>query len=187
MGATMSAADASAMGFSYGLLRWQFRLMHRLLDTVADEISAEQSRGHAQDMVARAGVCYAQIALCEDVSVHSALAVGPPLALTAWAGCTGLSELPPLAGPIDWRAWMSRVRLVDMAVLRFYAQAVHTMTDTRLSALVDDALDAPPDILPERLLSALLLTMAMRYGEIARLLATASPPAAASRGPRPVL
>lgn len=169
----MSAPDASAMRCSHGLLRWQFRLMHRLLDTVADGITAEQSSGHAPGIVARAGACYAQIALCEDVSVHSALAVGQPLALTAWAGCTGLSELPPLAGPIDWRAWMSRVRLADMAVLRSYAQAVHTMTDTCLTALADDAHDVPSDVLSERLLSALLLTMAMRHGEIACLLSTA--------------
>ena len=84
---------------------------------------------------------------------------------------------------------MSRVRLADMAVLRSYAQAVHTMTDTCLTALADDAHDVPSDVpsdwpsdgpgdvpsdgLSERLLSALLLTMAMRHGEIACLLSTA--------------
>jgi len=173
MSVTMSAPDTSAMCFSRGLLRWQFRLMHRLLDMAGDEISAEQSRGHSPGVVTRAGACYAQIALCEDVSVHSALAVGPPLALTNWAGHTGLSELPPLVGPIDWRAWTCRVRLADVAALRAYALAVHTMTDTCLAALADDALDPPHDALPARLLSALLLTMAMRHGEIACLLATA--------------
>ena len=173
MSVTMSAPDASAMYFSCGLLRWQFRLMHRLLDMAGDEISAEHSRGGSHDVVARAGACYAQIALCEDVSVHSALAVGPPLALTNWAGHTGLSELPPLVGTIDWRAWTCRVRLADVAALRAYALAVHTMTDTCLAALADDALDPPHDALPARLLSALLLTMAMRHGEIACLLATA--------------
>ncbi len=173
MSVTMSAPDTSAMCFSRGLLRWQFRLMHRLLDTVADEISAEHSRGHSPGIVARAGACYAQIALCEDVSVHSALAVGPPLALTNWAGRTGLSELPSLVGPIDWRAWACRVRLADVTALRAYALAVHTMTETCLVALADDALDPPHDALSARLLSALLLTMAMRHGEIACLLATA--------------
>jgi len=156
MSVTMSAPDTSAMCFSRGLLRWQFRLMHRLLDMAGEEISAEQSRGHSPGVVTRAGACYAQIALCEDVSVHIALAVGPPL-----------------VGPIDWRAWTCRVRLADVAALRAYAQAVHTMTETRLVALADDALDPPHDALPARLLSALLLTMAMRHGEIACLLATA--------------
>ena len=47
MGGAMSAPDASAMRCSYGLLRWQFRLMHRLLDMAGDEISAEQSRGRS--------------------------------------------------------------------------------------------------------------------------------------------
>lgn len=183
----MSTADASAPRCSYALLRWQFRLMHRLLDTAAEEISAEEFRGNAPSIAARADACYAQIALCEDVSVHSVLAVGPPLALTIWAGRTGLSELPPLAGPIDWRAWASRVRLADIAALRSYARAVHTMTDTCLTALADGVLDAPRDALPERLLSALLLTMAMRHGEMACLLATPIPPVAATQGLPPVL
>ncbi|HKW21765.1 MAG TPA: hypothetical protein VJO13_10345 [Ktedonobacterales bacterium] len=178
----MSAPDASAMRCSYGLLRWQFRLMHRLLDMAGDEISAEQSRGRSPGIIARAGACYAQIAVCEDVSVHSALAVGLPLALTNWAGRTGLSELPPLVGPIDWRAWTCRVQLADVAALRAYAQAVHMMTDTCLAALADDALDPPHDALPARLLGALLLTMAMRHGEIACLLSTSSPRAAAFPG-----
>jgi len=182
----MSAPDASAMRCSHGLLRWQFRLMHRLLDTVADEISVEHSRGRSPGIVARAGACYAQIALCEDVSVHSALAAGPPLALAHWAGHTGLSELPPLAGPIDWRAWTRRVRLADVAALRAYALAVHTVTDTCLATLADDALESPRDSLPERLLSALLLTMAMRHGEIACLLSTSIPPVTETQGPRPV-
>jgi hypothetical protein len=183
----MSAPDASAMRCSYGLLRWQFRLMHRLLDIAGDEITAELSRGYSSGIVTRAGACYAQIAVCEDVSVQSALAVGLPLALTHWAGRTGLSELPPLAGPIDWRAWTSRVRLIDMAALRSYARAVHTMTDSGLTALADDALDPPHDAPPARLLSALLLTMAMRHGEIACLLSTSIPPAAAFPGPPPAL
>ena len=173
MDATMTVLDASAMRYSHGLLRWQFRLMHRLLDTAADEIGAEQSRRQPPSVVARAGACYAQIALCEDVSVHSALAVGAPLALTIWAGRTGLSELPPLVGPIDWRAWTCRVRLADMAALRAYAQAVHAMTDTYLATLADDAFDPAHEELPGRVLSALLLTMAMRHGEIACLLSTA--------------
>ena len=173
----MTAPDASALRCSHGLLRWQFRLMHRLLETAADEIGAEQSRGqsrgHPPNIVARAGACYAQIVLCEDVSVHSALAVGPPLALSNWAGRTGLSELPPLAGPIDWRAWTCRVRLTDMTALRAYARAVHTTTDSYLATLADDAFDPAHEALPERLLSALLLTMAMRHGEIACLLSSA--------------
>lgn len=169
----MSAPDTRAMQYSYGLLRWQFRVIHRLLDATADEISAEHSRGHSAGIVARAGACYAQIALCEDVSVHSALAVGPPLALTLWAGRTGLSELAPIVGPIDWHRWVRRVRLVDIDSLRAYAQAVHAATDAYLVTLEDDGLDPANEEPPACLLSALLLTMAMRHGEIASLLSTA--------------
>lgn len=169
----MNTPNTSPVGLANGLLRWQFRLMHRLLDTAAEEISAEQSGGRSPDIIARAGACYAQIVLCEDVSVHSMLAVGPPLALTTWAGRTGLSELAPLIGPIDWQGWVRRVRLVDMASLRAYAQAVRVATDAYLVALGDDELDPAHEEPPASLLSALLLTMAMRHGEIASLLSTA--------------
>ena len=97
------------------------------------------------------------------------LAAGMPLALSNWVGRTGLSELPSLARLADWRAWARSVRL-DLAALRPYAQAVYAATDTYLATLPDDALDPARAELPACLLSALLLTLAMRRGEIACLL-----------------
>jgi hypothetical protein len=155
------------------LLRWQFRLAHDLLEATLERLPAEAVHRLPPGTAAPVGACYAQIVLCEDLSVNGALAAGVPLALSTWVGRTGLSELPPLAGSTDWRAWARRVRL-DLARLRPYARAVYASTDAYLAALPDDALDLARGERPACLLSALLLTLSMRRGEIACLLALAN-------------
>ncbi|HET8998983.1 MAG TPA: hypothetical protein VFP86_04995 [bacterium] len=95
---------------------------------------------------------------------------GTPLALSTWVGRTGLSETPPLIGTVDWSAWAHRVRL-DRAQLRPYARAVHASTDAYIAGLPDDAFDPACGDRPACLLSALLLTLSMRTGEIACMLA----------------
>jgi hypothetical protein len=142
------------------LLRWQFRLVHRLLDTAVDQLADA-----AHDRYA-ACACFARAVLCEDLSVNGVLAVRQPLALSSWAGRTGMSELPPLAGPADWRAWERSVRL-DLGRLRPYARAVYASTDAYLAALSEDGLEPVGGETPGCLLSALLLTLAAWHGEIA--------------------
>lgn len=153
------------------LLRRQFGLAHQLLDTAIAGCSAETLHRRPPGGVEPVGACYAQVVVCEDLSVNGVLAVGAPLALSTWAGRTGLSELPPLAavGPTDWHAWAHRVR-IDLAALRPYAQAVYAATDAYLAALPDGTLDPACHEVPACLLNALLLTLAMRRGEIACLL-----------------
>ena len=160
--ATCSALSAQ------GLLRLQFRLAHELLDTTIDRLPTEAVHRRPPGTASPAGACYGQVVLCEDLSVNGVLRAGAPLALSTWAGRTGLSALPPLAGLADWRAWARSVRL-DLAALRPYARAVYAATDAYLAALPDDALDPARGERPACLLSALLLTLAMRCGEIACL------------------
>src|SRR5260370_14421002 len=143
------------------LLRRQFQLAHELLDAATGRLTSEQAHRRPPGAAAPAGACYAQVVLCEDLSVNGVLAAGAPLALSTWAGRTGLSELPPLAGPADWRAWARRVRL-DLAELRPYARAVYAATDTYLAGLPDDALDSARGDGPACLPSALLPTLAVR-------------------------
>lgn len=159
------------------LLRWQFRLAHELLDAAIDRLTVEALHWRPAGTAASAGTCFAQVVLCEDLSVNGVLAAGTPLALSTWAGRTGLSELPPLARPTACRAWARRVRL-DPAELRPYARAVYAATDAYLAALPDDALDPERGERPSCLLSALLLTLSMRRGEIACLLALERRPTA---------
>ena len=58
---------------------------------------------------------------------------------------------------------------LDPTALRPYARAVHAATDAYVAGLPDAALDPVCGGLPACLLGALLLTLAMRRGEIACL------------------
>src|SRR5437773_1383413 len=82
-----------------GLLRWQFRLAHKLLEATVDDLPTEALHRHPPGTAAPAAARYARAVLCEDLSVNGVLAGRPPLALADWVGRTGLSELPSLATP----------------------------------------------------------------------------------------
>jgi hypothetical protein len=153
-----------------GLLRKQFRVAHALLDDAIDGLPLEAVHRCAFGTNVSPGVRYAQVVLCEDLGVNGVLAAGTPLAFSTWAGRTGLSEMPPLIGTADWRAWVHCVRL-DPAQLRSYARAVYASTDAYIAALPEDAFNPARGDGSECLLSALLLTLSMRTGEISCLLA----------------
>lgn len=159
------------------LLRWQLRVAHELLDWTIAQSPPEALHRCPPGGCASAATCYAQVVLCEDLSVNGVLAEGKPLAFSTWAGRTGLSEIPPLAGTIDWRAWARRVRL-DEAKLRRYARAVYTSTDAYIAALPDEALSPTSGEMLVCLLSGLLLSLSMRRGEITCLLARGGGPRA---------
>jgi hypothetical protein len=161
------------------LLRWQLQMAHDLLDGAVRPLSAEEVGRRPPGRTARAAACYAQVLLAEDLSVNGVLAAGRPLALSTFAGRTGLSELPPLAEPAGWQAWSLRVRL-DLARLRPYAGAVSAATDAYVAGLPDEAFEP----VPECLLTALLLTLSMRRGEIACLLGCPTPPVTTSAAGR---
>ncbi|HEX8035893.1 MAG TPA: DinB family protein [Ktedonobacterales bacterium] len=166
----MSSPTVSVALSARALLRWQFRLAHQRLDRAIEPFSGETLQRHVPGTTAPVGACYGQIVVCEDVSVNGVLTAGTPLALSTWAGRTGLSELSPLGEPAQWRAWARGVRL-DLAALRAYAQAVYAATDHSIAALPDEAFDLTCRDAPACLLSALLLTVSMRHGEITGLLA----------------
>jgi hypothetical protein len=107
--------------------------------------------------------------LCEDLSVNGVLAERQPLALSSWAGRTGISELPPLVGRAGWREWESGVRL-EVGRLRPYARAVSASTDAHLAALPEAELEPVGGETPGCLLGAPFLTLAARHGEIRRSL-----------------
>jgi hypothetical protein len=150
------------MSTARALLRWQLHVAHDLLDGATRPLTPESVRsGPAAGAAAR----YAAVLLCEDLTVNGVLAAGQPLALTTWAGRTGVSELPSLAVPIDWQAWIRRVRL-DLVRLRPYALAIRAATDAYLAGLSDEAFEAAPACL----LTALLMDLSVRRGEIGLLL-----------------
>ena len=122
------------------LLRRQFRLAHELLEAAIDQLPTETVHLRPHDLAGLAGASYARGVVCEDLSVNGVLAAGTSLALSAWIGRTGLSELPPLGRPADGCDWSRRVRL-DLAAFRPYARAVYAATDAYLDSLADEALD----------------------------------------------
>jgi hypothetical protein len=140
-----------------------------------ERLPTEAVLRHPPRTAAPAPACYAQAVVCEDLAVNGVLARGTPLALSTWVGRTGLNEMPPLIGTTDWGAWAHRVRL-DLAQLRPYARAVYASTDAYIAALPNEAFDPARHDRPACLLSALLLTLSMRRGEIACLLALESGP-----------
>ena len=148
------------------LLRLQFRIAHALLDDAIDRLPPEAVHRCPSGSDVSPGIRYAQAVLCEDLSVNGVLGPGRPLALSTWNGRTGLSEIPPLVGAIDWRAWARRVRL-NRRHVRAYARAVYASTDAYIATLADGALDLTRLGTPVCLLNALLLSVAMRRGEIA--------------------
>jgi hypothetical protein len=147
------------------LLRWQFRVAHELLEAAIERLTDEAVLHRPTCAAASPGACYAQVVLCEDLSVNGVLNAGTPLALSTWIGRTGVSEIPSLADPTSWYAWARRVQL-NVGELRPYARAVYASTDAYLAALRDDALEQPPKEMPACVLNALLLTLSMRSGEI---------------------
>jgi DinB superfamily len=159
------------------LLRWQFRVAHQLLETAIERLSVEAIHRCPPGTAASPGACYAQVVLSEDLGINSVLGTRTPLALSTWAGRTGVSSTFSLGEPADWRAWAQKVQ-VDLAQLRPYARAVYASTDTYLAALTDDAFDRRCDEMSACVLNALLLTLSMRCGEIACLHALEFQPAA---------
>jgi hypothetical protein len=164
----MDSPSAQGPLSARALLRWQFRVVHELLEEAIERLTAEAVLRRATSPRTSAGACYAQAVLCEDLSVNGVLGAGTPLALSTWVGRTGVSEMPSLADPTDWSAWAQRVRL-DFSELRPYARAVYASTDAYLATLRDDALDQPVGEMPACVLNALLFTLSMRRGEIASL------------------
>src|SRR5262245_5931682 len=118
MGSLTTSSHLSARA----LLGRQFRLAHDLLEATIDQLPAEAVHRRPSGPAALAGADYARVVVCEDLTVNGVLAVAAPLALSAWIGRTGLSELPPLGRPADGCAWSRRVRL-DLAAFRPYARS----------------------------------------------------------------
>ena len=156
------------------LLRWQLQRAHRLLGASIDSLSDQVLHHRSSAGSMPIGASFAQVVVCEDLTVNGILAARAPLVLSTWAGRTGLSELPPLDRTGDWRPWAHRVR-VDLARLRPYADAVYASTDAYLANLSDEALDPLNEAAPACLLTAMLLTVATRRGELACLRSFATP------------
>lgn len=163
------------------LLRWQFKRVHEFLDATFEQLCTKTGPQCLSSTTPAAAASYAQAVVSEDLAVNGVLAKGSPLALSTWVGRTGLSEMPPSVAATDWDAWARRVRL-DLTRLQLYARAVHASTDAYVAALPEGACSPVCADGPGCLLSALLLTLSMRTGEIACLVVLELGPAANGEG-----
>jgi hypothetical protein len=131
---------------SADLLRWQFGVVHGLLDNSSDSGTPVATARYAEGVV------------IEDITVSSVLAGCRPLALSTWRGRTGLSRLPPLGRCRSERTWADNVD-INVAELRTYAQAVYAATDSYLRGFAPAS-----DRLTLCVLTALLLSLSARHG-----------------------
>jgi hypothetical protein len=93
------------------------------------------------------GATYAHVVCSEDTIVQGMFRQVAPLAASAWADRTGLSEPMPTPGPdwVNYQPWTRRVE-IDLDQLRAYARAVAEETDAWLAGLSDADLDRPVDL-----------------------------------------
>ena len=126
-------------------LRETLASAHWLVEETMEGVTGEQAGWQPPGCAHPIGALYAHIVLREDGVLHELLQGKPPLAATEWAGKTGVSETPPIAG--DWTVWGRKVQ-IDLPRLRQYAQAVYGATDAYMAGLEPEDLGRQIDAFP---------------------------------------
>ncbi len=124
---------------SVTLFRQQLKEAHEWLEVVMQGVTPEQLHWKPAGKANPISASYAHVIMGEDFLVNAMLKGGPPLAMTAWAGKTGLSEMPPADPQINWFEWGRKVK-VDLPAIRKYAQAVWSNSDSYLASLKESDL-----------------------------------------------
>jgi hypothetical protein len=132
------------------LLREQLKTGHEILEGTMADVTPEQAHWTPPGVALPIGATYAHVVVSEDGVVNGMFRGGAPLFAAAWAGKTGLSELPPSFDPKvpgfpDWSGWSRKVK-VDLPALKAYAQAVYAASDAYLASLRGKDLDRPVDL-----------------------------------------
>lgn len=131
-------------------LRELVRDANALLEATMADVTAEQAHWIPPGAAIPIGAHYAHVVLSQDGAINGLLKGGAPLFAAAWAGKTGVSELPPSADPgkpgfPDWSSWSRKVK-VDLAEMRKYAKAVYAASDEFLASLLPGDLERPADL-----------------------------------------
>ncbi len=123
------------------LLQQQSFGTHQWLENTVGEVTPEQVHWATPNGL-HLGAHYAHIVGGEDMLINVVAKGGAPMAATAWAGKTGLSEPMP-QGAYD--AWARTVQ-IDMPALRAYGQAVFANTADYIKSLTPEDLDRKIDL-----------------------------------------
>jgi hypothetical protein len=126
------------------LIQTQMDSSHGLLEQTMADVTPELVQWLPPGVANPIGATYAHAVLSEDRMLNDMLRGAAPLAATAYAGKTGLSEMPPRGGD-GYTEWTRNVQ-IDLPALKEYAQAVYTGTSDYLSSLSADDLDRPVDL-----------------------------------------
>ena len=156
------------------LARSQFQAAYMgWLEGTMQGVTAEQATWRPDGRSAPIGAQYAHAVAAVDFLLLGLAAGRPPLAMTTFAGATGLNEPHPTG---DWGEWAQRVQ-VDLGALHAYALASYAAADEYLGSLHDDDLGVVKDFsaagFGEQALGAFITTIilhaAAHSGEIAVL------------------
>ena len=140
-------------GKNRDVISWLRQLMkdvNGLLAATMADVTTEQAHWVPPGAAMPIGAHYAHVVLSQDGAVNGMLKGSVPLFATAWAGKTGVSELPPGPDPgkpgfPDFSDWSRRVK-VDLEAMRKYAKAVFAATDEFLESLSPGDLERPVDL-----------------------------------------
>lgn len=83
------------------LLRDQFQEAIQWLEGIVADLTPEDAHWKPPGTALPAGAVYAHVVTAMDAVVNAILKGGAPLFAAAWAGKTGLSELPPGPDPVS--------------------------------------------------------------------------------------
>jgi hypothetical protein len=133
-----------------GLLRYQFQFARQTLEATLETVTAEQADYRPSGRANSISANLAHVVLRQDLCVNALLKGSAPLALSSWAGRTGISE--PAIGPTpeaprfaDDHDWAQRVN-VDLPMLRGFVSVVFRTTDEYLATLCESDLDRLVDV-----------------------------------------
>ncbi len=133
---------------SIAFIRQMMTAQHGFLEGTMDGVTAEHAHWTGGNKANPIGATYAHVVVSEDSIINGMLRGQAPLAMSTWAGKTGLSEPMPMPGG-DWEHaygdWARRVQ-VDLPALHAYAQAVYAASDGYLATLTPESLDQPIDL-----------------------------------------
>ncbi|MDE3097764.1 MAG: DinB family protein [Chloroflexota bacterium] len=124
-------------------LREQLGMARAFLAGTLADVDAEAAHAPAPGRLNPIAATYTHLVVGEDGFVNGIVRGTAPLFAAKWSGRTGISELPP-AGP-GWSEWGRGVR-VDLAALRWYADAVAQSTDRFVASLSPNDLDRAVDL-----------------------------------------
>ena len=118
----------------------QLRHAHFVYNGTTADVTPEGAHWQPGGVASSVAAAMAHVVFDEDL-LMGILYGQPPLAMTTFAGKTGISDPQPIVTP----EWVKSVRL-DLPIFRKYTEAVFAATDQSMARLTDAELDREVDL-----------------------------------------